>query len=149
MNHPSQGAATLLTSLVILIVLTLLVVTSLNVSTVQLRIIGNTQTVKNMDAASQRALEFFISSSANFSVDTPSQSFTEGADTGTLAAPQCIHSQVATGSSAVWSMAPRDNVWELQATITNSATGAKSTIHQGIQVRQLVGSCCPTCVPQL
>ncbi|MBF0126448.1 MAG: hypothetical protein HQM02_04470 [Magnetococcales bacterium] len=149
MNTGERGAATLLTSMIILIILTLLVVSSLNISTVNFRIVGNVQTVKTMDAASQQALEIFISQSGNFSVDQAATSFTEGTDTGTVAAPQCIHSQVASGSSAVWAMAPRDNTWELTATITNSATGAQSTIHQGIQVRQLVGACCPTCVPAL
>ncbi len=145
MNTQSRGAATLLASLFILFILTLIVISSTNVSNVNFRIVGNLQSIKTMDAGTQQALESVISQSANFTSTTPTSSFTVGSDTGTVNSPICIYSQIASGSSAAWSMAPRDNTWQLTATITNATTGAASTITQGVQIRQLAGVCCPDC----
>lgn len=145
MNARTCGAATLLASLIILIILTLMVVAGVNVSTVNMRIVGNVQTIKTMDSATQQALETAISQGANFSLTPTASTFVVGTDTGTVAAPVCIDSQIAAGTSAVWDMSPRDNTWHLRATITNATTGAASAINQGVQIRQLAGVCCPNC----
>nr|CAX84059.1 uncharacterized protein [uncultured bacterium] len=146
MNSRSRGAATLLASLFILIILTLLVVSSANISTVNFRVVANLQTTRTMDAGTQQALETVISRAANFdSTTATTHPFTVGTDTGSVATPVCIHSQIASGSSAAWGMVPRDNTWELTATITNATTGAASTMHQAVKIRQLAGICCPDC----
>ncbi|MBF0192446.1 MAG: hypothetical protein HQL99_15105 [Magnetococcales bacterium] len=145
MNTSSRGAVTMLASLFILIILTLMVVSSSNISTVNFRIVANLQSIKTMDAATQQALESVISQSAPFNGSATLYPFTVGSDSGSVTAPVCIHSQIASGSSATWNMAPRDNTWELTATITNTTTGAVSTMHQGVKIRQLAGVCCPDC----
>ncbi|MBF0339653.1 MAG: hypothetical protein HQL95_01655 [Magnetococcales bacterium] len=143
--HTCRGAATLLASLFIMIILTLLVLSSANISTVNFRIVANLQTSRTMDSGTQQAMESVLSQAANFNASTATHAFTVGTDTGSVAAPVCIHSHVAEGSSAAWSMAPRDNTWELTATIANAATGAATTMHQAVKIRQLSGVCCPDC----
>ncbi|MBF0437719.1 MAG: hypothetical protein HQL93_01220 [Magnetococcales bacterium] len=143
MNTQSRGAATLLASLIILVLLTMIVVSSMNVSTVNFGIVGNLQTIKTMDSATQQALDTVMSQGAHFTASMPTYTFRSNSDIGTIAAPTCIDSQISSGNSASWTMAPRDNTWELTATITNTTTGAVSTIHQGTQIRQLAGVCYP------
>ena len=59
-----------------------------------------------------------------------------------VSVPDCLDSEVATGYSAVVeSIIPEDNTWELTATLTDSITGAVSTIHQGVRIRMLAGNC--------
>jgi hypothetical protein len=57
--------------------------------------------------------------------------------------PVCLDSQVATGYSAVVeSIIPEDNTWEVTATYEDvDYSGAKSTIHQGVEIRMLAGNC--------
>ncbi|MBF0435558.1 MAG: hypothetical protein HQL77_09330 [Magnetococcales bacterium] len=145
MNTDSRGAITLLASLLIMMLLTMMVISSLNVSTVNFRVVGNLQASRSLDATTQQALETVLTKSSVFSSSGTTTTFTSGSDSGTVSAPACIYSRVSSGSSAVWGMSPRDNTWELTATITSSSTGAVATIHQGVQIRQLAGVCCTDC----
>ncbi|MEO5331045.1 MAG: hypothetical protein H7839_03410 [Magnetococcus sp. YQC-5] len=150
MKTKSCGAATLLASLSILVILTLMVTSSLNISTVNSRIVGNIQSVKAMESAAIQAMESVLSQSSNFISTAPATTFTYTTragtvDTGTVAAPVCVYSAPATGYSAAWGLAPRENTWDVTATITGGNTGAVSTVHQGVQILQLAGVCCPNC----
>lgn len=145
MTSDSRGAVTLLASLLIMMLLTMMVLSSLNVSTINFRVVGNLQASRALDATTQQALETVITNSSNFSSSGTATPFTYGSDSGTVAAPVCIYNQVSSGTSAVWGMSPKDNTWELTATITSASTGAVATIHQGVQIRQLAGVCCPNC----
>lgn len=141
----SRGAVVLLASLVILVLLSMMVVSSVNVSTSNFRMVGNIQTAKGMDANTQEALEIAMSQSASYVYTGSATTFSVNADTGTVSAPVCVFTQISSGNSAAWGFAPRENTWELTASITNGSTGAVSTIHQGVQILQLAGVCCPDC----
>jgi hypothetical protein len=55
--------------------------------------------------------------------------------------PQCVYYAPASGYSALSGIAPQDTYWDLQATATDSKTGASTEIHQGIQMRLPAGNC--------
>lgn len=133
-----QTGATLLVALIFLLMMTLFAITAINMSTVNLRIVGNMQTSKALDAAAQAAIEQAISSMSQFSL-TPTSLVVGDA---TVEPPTCIESRVATGYSAVvTNIIPEDNTWEVIATVTDPDSGARSAIHQGVQIRMLAGNC--------
>lgn len=143
--HKQRGA-TLFVALIFLLIMTLFAVSSINMSTVNLRIIGNMQAMKQMDAAAQDAIEQTLSNANNFGVGAAATSVTStvsGTDfTVNVAAPACIDSRVATGYSAVVeNIIPEDNTWEIVAAVSDNLTGANATIHQGVEIRMLAGNC--------
>mgnify|MGYP001582203819 CR=1 FL=1 len=142
----TQAGATLITALFFLMIMTLFAVSSINMSTVNFRIIANMQAQKQMDAAVQDAIEQTMSSMNQFNL-TPAAT-TISVEMGLYTAvvdvdpPDCIDSQVATGYSAVVeNIIPEDNTWEVIASLTDTVTGAVSTIHQGVEIRMLAGNC--------
>ncbi|MBI2969608.1 MAG: hypothetical protein HYY36_02565 [Gammaproteobacteria bacterium] len=137
-----QLGATLITALFFLVIMTLFAVSSINMSTVNFKIVGNMQAQKQLDAAVQDAIEQLMSGMTQFNL-TPAAS-TVSTTMGIVAvdAPVCVDSQVATGYSAVVeSIIPEDNSWEVVATLSDSVTGAVSTVHQGVEIRMLAGNC--------
>ncbi len=140
-NLQTQAGATLITALVFLMIMTMFAVSSINMSTVNFRIIANMQAQKQMDAAVQDAIEQTMSSMAQFSLTPAGSTITTAMGDVGVAAPDCIDSQIATGYSAVVESTPEDNTWELSATLTDDVTGAVSTIHQGVEIRMLKGNC--------
>jgi len=145
-NYNNQRGATLFVALIFLLIMTLFAVSSINMSTVNLRIIGNMQAIKQMDAAAQDAIEQMLSNSNNFGPAVAATSVTStvsGTDfTVAVTEPICVDSRVATGYSAVVdSIIPEDNTWEIVASVTDNVTGASSTIHQGVEMRMLAGNC--------
>lgn len=140
-----QGGATLFVALIFLLIMTLFAVSSVNLSTVNFKIVGNMQAMKYMDAAAQDAIEQVLSDADNYT-SPASQTITStvaGVDyTVNVAAPECIDNRVASGYSAVVdNIIPEDNTWEVVATVTDNATGATATVHQGVEIRMLAGNC--------
>jgi Tfp pilus assembly protein PilX len=141
-NYRKQQGVVLFTSLVVLVMMTLFAVSSINLSTVNLRIVGNMQAMRAMDADAQAAIEQTISTMNNFNLTPAATTVTGALATVNVSAPECIDSQIATGYSAVSAaIIPEDNVWEVIATVTDNVTGATSTIHQGVEIRMLAGNC--------
>jgi Tfp pilus assembly protein PilX len=164
-HYTKQAGATLIVALMFLLIMTLFAVSSINMSTVNLKIIGNMQATKALDATAKDAIEQLIGN-ANTFVETPTNSITvteynpatsavvttsvpvNGNATtalGTTVAisdPECLDSQTATGYTAVTTnIIPDDNTWEVIVTLTDPVTGATSTVHQGAQIRMLAGNC--------
>ncbi|MGY8815360.1 MAG: pilus assembly PilX family protein [Gammaproteobacteria bacterium] len=145
-NRQQQHGATLFVALIFLLIMTLFAISSINMSSVNLLIIGNMQAIKVMDAAAQDAIETKMNDSDNFGIaiaaSTVGSTVSGTSFTVNVDAPECIDSQTAGGYSAVAeSIIPEDNTWELTATVTDTITGATSTIHQGIEMRMLAGNC--------
>jgi Tfp pilus assembly protein PilX len=137
-----QTGATLITALFFLMIMTLFAVSSINMSTVNFRIIANMQAQKQMDAAVQDAIEQTMSTMNQFSLTPAASTVSTSMGVVDVSAPDCIDSQVATGYSAVVeNIIPEDNTWEFSATLTDAVTGAVSTIHQGVEIRMLAGNC--------
>lgn len=161
-----QTGATLIVALMFLLMMTLFAVSSINMSTINLKIIGNMQATKALDATAKDIVEQLIGTADTF-VDNPTNTVTIteynpatsavvttnvsiGAAAVTTAlgtvvsidSPECIDSQTATGYTAVnTNIIPDDNTWEVVVRLTDSVTGATSIIHQGTQIRMLAGNC--------
>ena len=160
-----QRGATLLISLIMLVVLTLFAVTAIRTGNIGFKIVGNQQAQKLMEAAAQQAVEQVISNLANFdpaTVIAPSTTVTQrvcvNANSGDapvaippatcasgtqvdVAPVRCIATKRSQFDSLTQPMATFDNVWEITATVTDTLTGAKATYHQGVKIRMLSGNC--------
>lgn len=160
-----QRGATLIISLVMLIVLTLFAVTAIRTGNVGLKIVGNQQAQKLMEAAVAQAIEQVASNLANFDAanvvaptTTVAQRVCVNANSGDapVAIPpatcasgtqvdvqpaRCIAAKRSTGGSLTQQFSTYENTWEIIATVTDSVTGAKATYHQGLLVRMLASSC--------
>ena len=165
-----QRGATLLISLIMLVVMTLFAITAIRTGNIGLKIVGNQQAQKQMEAAAAQAVEQVVSNLGNFdsaAIILPAapaaqriciNSTTAGVppvaippDTCAVVAPgsfqvdvepvRCISAKRQTGGSLTQAMSTYENTWEVIATVTVSLTGAKATYHQGVMIRMLASSC--------
>ena len=162
----SQQGVTLFVALVFLLVMTLFAVSSVNMSTINLRIVNNMQASKQMEGVAQDAIEQMLSDSSvygatpgtpNITVTTTTANNTDSAtvtDFGTKYAsgtgtwtvwvdtPKCINYTTASGYSAAQeAIIPEDTTWEFAAHVKDTLTGASVAVHQGFEMRMLAGNC--------
>jgi len=137
-----QCGASLLVSLIMLVLLTLMAVTSIAVSNTSLKIVGNMQSQKALENAAQEANARTISSFANFSVPIPTPpAMTVNGYPVTVTKPACKTSVLAFGYQFDDPLAPEDTNWELQASASDSLTGAATVVHTGVKIRLPAGNC--------
>ena len=137
-----QAGASLLISLIMLVVLTLMAVSSMNLNTTSLKIVGNMQSQKALDNAAQEANATILGSFSNFSVPVPTPpAMTVNGYSVTAATPVCKKSLLAFGYQFDDPLAPEDTNWELQASASDSLTGATTVIHNGVKIRLPAGNC--------
>ena len=157
-----QQGATLLVALIMLVMLTLFAVTMIRSGNVGLRVVGNQQTQKLMEAAAQQAMEQVVSNLGNFDAinvvaptTTVAQRVCINSTTPRVIPPtacpsgtqvdiepvRCISSVRAQYSSLTTSQATYENIWEIVATVTDSASGARAKFHQGVKILMLSNSC--------
>lgn len=141
----SEAGFSLIISLIMLVILTLLAVSAIKMSNVNLRSVGNTQFQNEATAAAQQAIEGVMGNVANFY--TPVSSTTTITSNNTtytvaLSAPACQKSVLAAGTS-VFNSAVNDTYWDIQAVVSEARTGASMTIHQGVRVRLPPSALCP------
>ena len=163
-----QRGMTLLIALIMLLVMTMFVVSMVKIGNTNSVIVGNMRAQKSVDAEAQQQIEiavnkyqFFddvISSTGGWT--NSSTTYLSAADLWTtykptgastasaaqsddlkLYKPQCLYYQPASGYSALSGVAPQDTYWDIQATASDSKTGASTEIHQGIQMRLPAGNC--------
>jgi len=137
----TQRGATLIVSLIMLVVLTLFAVSAINLSNTNLKIVGNMQAQKMMELAAQDAIEQMLSSPTFYGLTAAARNITIFGFNVAVAAPQCILSVPASGYSATSGISPEDNDWELVARVSDNLTGAAMALHQGVRVRMLAGNC--------
>jgi len=150
-----QRGATLLVTLIMLVVLTMFAVTGFNLSSVNLKIVGNFQQQKANESVVQQAIEQLMSTVTAFN-PTPAASDICVNGTGSTAAacsasggyfvhidkPACNYTTTAKGyTKKVGELTPEDTNWEVRASYTDSLTKASSALVQGIAVRMLAGNC--------
>lgn len=142
-----QRGATLLVSLIMLVVLTLFAVTGFNLSSVNLRIAGNFQMQKTMEAAAQEAIEQVLSSTAAFgagsqTITVGTYSVTVTGPLGGTTGPRCNYAVTAKGyTKKIGELTPEDTDWEFRAVVSDTSSGARAAIVQGVRMRLLTGSC--------
>lgn len=150
---PRQRGTTLLVTLIMLVVLTLFAVTAFNLSSVNLKIVGNFQQYRATEAVVQQAVEQLMSTVSIFTtpaatnICVPSGTVTAGAcpsseHTVVITRPQCNYAAAARGyTKKIGELAPEDTNWEVRAGYTDPATNASVVIVQGVSVRMLAGNC--------
>ena len=137
-----QQGATLLVVLVMLVVITLLGIASIRISGSNLLVVGNMQSRKFVENYGLQAIEQVLNSIAPFNAPTSPVAVTAPAGlTVTVSNRTCTFSAPAPGTSAVSAIAPEDNNWEFSVTVTDSFTGARTSMVQGVKIRQLAGAC--------
>ena len=134
-----QAGATLLISLIMLVVLTLFAVAGFNLSSVNLKIAGNFQAQRAMEAAAQQAIETVISRLTTFYNAPPvaltPQTITVSGFNVAVTAATCHYVRRASGySKDEEALAPQDTDWEVRATVTDTLTGAQANITQGVLI---------------
>lgn len=133
-----QRGAALLISLMMLVILTLLGISAVNMSTINFKITGNRQASLESSVRTQNAIETVLSDIDNFS--SPENDIPAINDVF-VERRKCYFRRVAPGYSLTWGLAPEDTSWEVVASYADPVTSAATTIHQGVQIRMTNGSC--------
>ena len=137
-----QRGAVLLVSLVILMIITLFVISSANMSSSDLRMVGNFQSKMVLAQNAQQAVETMLSTVDNFSGVTPgARTLTVNGFPVSVAAPACLGTSIAAGYTAVNNITLYDTNWSVDVTTTDPITGATASITQGVRIRLPAG--CP------
>lgn len=137
-----QRGATLLVSLIMLVVLTLFAVAGFNLSSVNLKIAGNFQEQKFLEAVAQQAIEQVISTPTAFNLTPAVQTITVSGYNVSVSAPRCNYWVTAKGyTKKIGELTPEDTDWEVRASVTDAVTGAQAAIVQGVRMRALAGNC--------
>lgn len=138
-----QRGTTLLVVLVMLVTITLLGIASIRISGSNMQIVGNMQARRFIENVGLQAVEQVLNSAVPFNSPTSAISVTvpAGVNAPTVSARRCTYSAAATGYSAVAAISPEDNFWEFDVLVTDSLTGARTRMTQGVKIRQLSGSC--------
>jgi FlaG/FlaF family flagellin (archaellin) len=144
----AQRGATLIIGLIMMVLITLIVINAFTLSSSNLKSVGNMQVRQEAAAAADQAVETLVSTQFYNSLNTTTYSVDINKD-GTpdysvaLAAPVCI------GARQVSSAAPSDvelpvamqtgadwsTDWEMDATVTDSVSGAMVRVREGVRVR--------------
>lgn len=145
---PRESGAVLVVGLVLLVVLTLMGVSAINVSTLNLRNVANMQYRQQALNTAQQGVETILSNIDNFSTTTQTnQTLTVTTPNGSLSvlvrAPVCLQQAVAIGSqlqnTQQTGFAVKDTYWDYAATVNDTTTGAATTIHQGVMIPMVAG----------
>jgi len=140
----SQRGMTLIIVLVMLVLVTIFGLTTVRTSTVGLRVVGNQQMQRQMEAAAQNAIEQVLSSPTSFGPTATARTIAVSGFSVSVSAPTCIYTAPAAGYSASMASAaitPEDDTFEVVASVTDPVSGAKATVHQAVRMRALAGAC--------
>ncbi|MEY4598423.1 MAG: hypothetical protein RLZZ445_1220 [Pseudomonadota bacterium] len=138
----AQQGMTLVIALVMLVVITILGISAIRMNSTSMLVVGNMQWRKSAENMAMMAIEQTMNSAAPFTSPTATVSFTAPAGyTVTIGNRTCIRSTPASGYSALSAVAPEENYWEFNVSVSDTFTGASATMTQGVKVRQLAGSC--------
>lgn len=139
----AQGGAALFVVLVMLVVLTLFVVAGINLTSANLKVVGNMQAQQFIESTVDQALSQTLSDPVNFTSPAARTVSVSGVNVA-VAQPVCNSSTPDTETEATKKLGlPPDEytTWDVQASGADDLTGARVTIHQGVAVRLPQGSC--------
>ena len=147
-----QRGTTLLIALIFLVILTLFAVSGMNTGVINLRTANNAQMMLEAEYAAQQQIEAVLSGVTPFvtavlgaatvtNIDVNGDSYTDFVVT--TQPPICLSMVPAPGYSYEFAAsAPKDTVWHVSATATDSVFGATSSMRQGVKVRLPVSATC-------
>lgn len=136
----NQRGAALLVGLLLLLVLTILAVTSVNLSTINLRIVGNMQATQLAESAVEQAIETALLDPANFAANKDT-AVTLG--NVTVKPRRCLYSEFIGDTSA--GVTPGEiAIWEVGAVYVDPITNAQTEVVRGVKiVMEGNGNCLP------
>jgi Tfp pilus assembly protein PilX len=136
-----ECGATLLVSLIMLVVLTLFVVSAIGMSNVNLKIVGNAQSQRTLENNAQQAIEQLLSTGSAFTITPSGQTVSVNGTDVTVYAPACAKSVTAPGYDLTQGPVPEDNHWEIVANVEDGLTGGEVTVRQGVKIRTPPNNC--------
>ncbi len=137
-----QQGMTLVIALVMLVVITILGISAIRMNNFSMLVVGNMQWRKSAENLAMMAIEQTMNSPVPFASPTATVAFTAPAGyTVTIGNRSCLRSTPASGYSALSAVAPEENYWEFNVSVNDTITGARTSMTQGVKVRQLSGSC--------
>ena len=144
---PRQRGTALVVSLIMLTLITILVITALNLGSANFRAVTNTQFRDEAIAAANLAIQSRISSTfVDLPATTTETVYIDGNDDGTgyvvQVTPTCISASVAeTADPSSAALPPAmslastwNTVWDIAAVVTDDTTGASVVVHAGTRV---------------
>ena len=139
----AEQGATLVVVLIMLVILTLFAIAAINLSSANLKVIGNMQARKAAETAALYAVEDTLSSMNWFGTNfaTVRNVTAPNGLTAQVQARSCKYALAATGYSAIQPIVPEDTIWEFKAEVTDPVTNARAAIWQGTKIRMLAGGC--------
>ncbi len=160
----AQRGTTLLVGLVMLSLMTLLAISAFNATSINVRVVGNAQSVQQAQEAAVAAINRQLSSSA-FAEDAKGTTYSVPADINqdrvvdfnVAVAPTCYqHAPIRNVdlttsvedfkcyTDSVYSLCGATN-WDFQADVVDPVTGASVTVHQGVGMRATTDAVPPAC----
>ena len=145
-----QRGASLIVGLIMLALITLMMLTAFNLSSGNLKTVGNLQAREEATAAANAALEQVISTPAIFSATVPTP-ITVGSYVVSVDVPECLYATPVSDSTSgdqnpnifnqaggagggVGASGFLDTYWDVKATVTDGLSGANVEVHQGIRI---------------
>jgi type II secretory pathway component PulK len=144
--HRRQSGMVLVVSLLMLVVITVLALSAFEDSTVNLRIVSNTQFRQSAQSAAQAAIEKVLADPTNFQSRTPSAR-TETLNGWTVTVqPSYLGCPCGGSSGGGQSLSAQQHFnirfgvrtacWDVAAGVTDPNTGTSVVLHQGIERKQ-------------
>lgn len=146
---PRQRGATLIIGLIMLVLITLMMVGAFTMSSTNLKSVGNMQVHQEAVAAANTVVEQIISSpftddpavvANDYPIDINKDGVTDYSVT--IATPSCTRATTASSGSpsdvelgsTMSSSSTWNTEWDIEALVTDAASGATAHIHQGVRV---------------
>ncbi len=146
-SRHSQRGITLFVGMIMLVLITVMVTSAFMLSNSNLRAVGNMQAKDEAVAAANQAVEQYISSPFT---DDPTKTDSINVDINrddkvdyvvTIDVPVCLRAAVDTNATKSSINLPNmstvtswNTLWEIQATVDNKTTGAKTVVKSGVRV---------------
>ena len=142
----SQRGMTLLVGMIMLVLITMMVTTAFTMSTSNLKAVGNMQAKDEAIAAANFAIEDLLEASFT---DAPAAKVTEVDINGdgtidykvSIAKPTCVRTSIDISSvessatlSGMSTVNQWNTVWDIEATVNDAKTGAKTAVRAGVRV---------------
>lgn len=146
-SRHSQRGVTLFVGLIMLVLITLMVTTAFTLSNTNLKSVGNMQVRDEAIAAANQAIDQVLSSSfytvtgtQDIDVDINNDALTDYVVH--IATPVCIRASIdsaavissVTLGTAMSSASNWNTLWDIEATVDDAKTGAKTTVRVGTRV---------------
>lgn len=142
----TQRGVILMISLIMLVIITLFVLSSINLGKTDLKLITRLQNRRAVEAAAQQAIAQVASNSSNFATAGVGAIAGDSDINGTgviVATPVCLQASPAWGYDLNNPLTPQNTVWDVHASARDRASRANVpvVVHEGFQIRLPAGNC--------